>query len=309
MKDRVRGIRSIEIAMPDPARAARFYRDVWNLSEVEIAGSTIYMRGTAHYHHVLAITQAHGTPALTRITYDAASRSAVDRLYHQVRAHTDRCEPPRELTSGSRGYGFGFTDPDGWNFAIVADVVDHTDQGPRPDRPTKITHVNLNTPDIPRASAFLIEALGFRLIDETQALIFFNADSADHSAMVLSKTPIATLNHVAFEMPDLDSVMRGAGRMKDHGYPIEWGIGRHGPSGNVFAYFAGPEEFPIEYTGEVRQIDSSYKPQGAEYWRWPPGRADEWGVTSPHTERWKRIQTMFAPPKTTAPPHELGHRL
>jgi catechol 2,3-dioxygenase len=99
-------------------------------------------------------------------------------------------------------------------------------------------------------------------------------------------------------MPDLDSVMRGTGRMKDNGYPIEWGIGRHGPSGNVFAYFAGPEEFPIEYTGEVRQIDESYEPQGPEYWRWPAGRADEWGITNPHTARWKRIQTMFEPPQT-----------
>jgi catechol 2,3-dioxygenase len=91
--------------------------------------------------------------------------------------------------------------------------------------------------------------------------------------------------------------MRGAGRMKDSGYPIEWGVGRHGPSGNVFAYFAGPEEFPIEYTSDVRQIDERYEPHGPEYWRWPAGRADEWGVTNPHTARWKRIQTMFEPPR------------
>ena len=52
-------------------------------------------------------------------------------------------------------------------------------------------------------------------------------------------------------MPDLESVMRGAGRVKDAGHPIEWGVGRHGPGNNVFAYFAGPEEFPIEITGDV----------------------------------------------------------
>jgi catechol 2,3-dioxygenase len=36
-------------------------------------------------------------------------------------------------------------------------------------------------------------------------------------------------------MPDLDSVMRGAGRMRESGYPIEWGVGRHGAGNNVFA--------------------------------------------------------------------------
>jgi catechol 2,3-dioxygenase len=298
MKARVRGIRSIEIAVADPERAARFYREVWHLEEVERVGATILLRGTAAYHHVLAISQAAAAPALTRITYDAPSRPVVDRLYDQVWAKTDRCEPPHPVRSAGGGYGFGFADPDGWTCAVIADSADHKDIAPKADRPTKITHVNLNTPDIPRASEFLVEALGFRLIDETAALIFFNADSADHSSMVLSKTPIATVNHVAFEMSDLDSVMRGAGRMKDHGYPIEWGVGRHGPSGNVFAYFAGPEEFPIEYTSEVRQLDDSYEPHGSNHWRWPPGRADEWGVTNPHTPRWKRIQTMFPPPKT-----------
>jgi catechol 2,3-dioxygenase len=110
---------------------------------------------------------------------------------------------------------------------------------------------------------------------------------------VVGRHARATLNHVAFDVPDLDSVMRGAGRMRDHGYPIEWGVGRHGAGNNVFAYFAGPEEFPIEYTAEVLQIDDSYVPHGPDHWRWPPGRADQWGVTDPHTPRWKRIQDLY----------------
>lgn len=81
--------------------------------------------------------------------------------------------------------------------------------------------------------------------------------------------------------------------MSDAGYPIEWGVGRHGCANNVFAYFAGPEEFPIEYTSDVLQIDDSYPYNGPEYWAWPPERADQWGVTPPHTKRWKRIQHLF----------------
>lgn len=294
MSARVRGIRSVEIAMADPLRAAQFYRDVWNLNEVQRVGSTAYFRATGPYHHVLAIRQAAGAPCLDRVVYDAENRTTVDQLYEQLRAQTSLCEAPHELASPGGGYGFGFADPDGCNFAVVADVADHGDAATAPDRPTKVSHVNLNTPDVGRATQFLIAALGFRLIDETAALLFFRCDSSDHSTMVLSKTPLPTLNHIAFEMPDLDSVMRGAGRMRDHGYPIEWGVGRHGPSDNVFAYFAGPEEFPIEYTGQIRQVDDSYDPHGADYWRWPPGRADDWGVTNPQTARWKRIQTMFS---------------
>ena len=65
--------------------------------------------------------------------------------------------------------------------------------------------------------------------------------------MVLGFTGGATLNHIAFEMPDLNSVMRGAGSMRDDGRAIEWGPGRHGPGNNGFCYFLGPEDMPMEY--------------------------------------------------------------
>jgi catechol 2,3-dioxygenase len=87
--------------------------------------------------------------------------------------------------------------------------------------------------------------------------------------------------------------MRGAGRMRDAGYPIEWGVGRHGPGNNVFAYFAGPEEIPLEYTSEVLQIDDSYVPRGPEHWKFAPGRSDQWGITNPPTARLARIQQLF----------------
>jgi catechol 2,3-dioxygenase len=94
-----------------------------------------------------------------------------------------------------------------------------------------------------------------------------------------------TLNHLAFEMPDLDAVMRGAGRMRDHGHEIEWGPGRHGPGNNVFCYFLGPEEFPIEYTAEMQQIDSRHRPGTPADWTWPPGRLDHWGISAAPSAR------------------------
>jgi hypothetical protein len=78
---------------------------------------------------------------------------------------------------------------------------------------------------------------------------FFNADSRDHSAIVLCKAGLETLNHIAVR--------------------------------------------PLEYTSDVLQIDNHYEFHGPEHWRWPPSRFDHWGVTPPHTSRWRRIQTMF----------------
>jgi catechol 2,3-dioxygenase-like lactoylglutathione lyase family enzyme len=293
MRVTVRGVRSVEIEMSDPDRAAEFYAKVWHLRNIDAVGGVRYLRATGAYHHVLAIHQASREPFLRRIVFDAANREIVDRLHRTVSAATARCETPHPVDGPGGGYGFGFTDPEGRNLAVICEVADHRDSADIADRPRKIAHVNVNSVDLAATSRFLVDVLGFRLIDETVALSFFHADNSDHNSMVVGRHMRATLNHVAFDMPDLDSVMRGAGRMRDYGYPIEWGVGRHGAGNNVFAYFAGPEEFPIEYTGEVLQIDDTYVPHGPDHWRWPPGRLDQWGVTDPHTSRWKRIQDLY----------------
>ena len=58
---------------------------------------------------------------------------------------------------------------------------------------------------------FFTETLGFRQIDENAPLWFLRCASTEHSSIVLAKTGLPTLNHVAFELPDLDSVMRAWG--------------------------------------------------------------------------------------------------
>jgi catechol 2,3-dioxygenase len=293
MRTTVRGVRSVDIDMSQPERAAAFYTGVWHLTEVERHGRSVYLRGTGRHHHILAIHPAPDGFAIRRITFDAASKGIVDAIHARVKAAGCHTDEPHALAIPGGGYGFGFADPEGRNLAVVCDGKEHADSADVRDRPRKVAHVNLNAADLDGTNKFFTDVLGFRLVDNSGPLFFLNADSGDHCSIVTGKTATPTVNHVSFEMPDIDSTMRGAGRMRDAGYPIEWGVGRHGAGNNVFAYFAGPEEFPIEYTADVMQIDETYQFHGPEYWKWPPGRLDQWGVTPPHTQRWKRIQDMY----------------
>jgi hypothetical protein len=54
----------------------------------------------------------------------------------------------------------------------------------------------------------------------------------------------------------------------------------------------GPDELPIEYTSEVLQIDETSVPRGPEYWKFPQGPTDQWGVKS-LLNRLMRIQELF----------------
>jgi catechol 2,3-dioxygenase len=85
--------------------------------------------------------------------------------------------------------------------------------------------------------------------------------------------------------------------MKDAGFPIQWGPGRHGPGNNLFNYFIDPFGVVIEYTAEVEQVDERYQPRGPEDWKWPPGRVDQWGISAPPGATLKEAQrrVLFVP--------------
>ncbi|MGZ5882711.1 MAG: VOC family protein, partial [Xanthobacteraceae bacterium] len=247
---RVRGVRSVEIAATNLEEAGRFYESVWGLRLVEARDGVQLYRGTAAYHHIVGLHRGP-RPGLMRIVFDVADREGVDALHRAIAAAGSPVTAPARFAADGGGYGFGCTDPDGRNLAFVCACADHADAQDMIDRPRQIAHVNLNALNFDASYRFFTQTLGFRQIDENAPLWFLHCDSSEHSSIVLAKTGLATLNHIAFEMPDFDSVMRGMGRMKDNGYPIEWGPGRHGPGNNVFAYFCGPDEVPIEYTAEV----------------------------------------------------------
>jgi hypothetical protein len=109
-------------------------------------------------------------------------------------------------------------------------------------------------------------------------MVFIRCNT-DHHSIAFNRAEHPSLNHIAFEMPSLDDQMRGIGRLKSHEVPIAWGIGRHGPGNNVFSYFRDPNDFVIEYTSEVEQIDeATHEPQ---VWKRVPHLMDRWGTAGP----------------------------
>ena len=98
----------------------------------------------------------------------------------------------------------------------------------------------------------------------------------------------ASANHVAFEMRDMDSFMRGIGRMKQKGHVPSWGPGRHGPGNNPFAYFVSPSGFVIEFTTELQQIDEAT--HVAQEWPWgDPELSDRWMTAGPPTPAMRAV--------------------
>ncbi len=152
------------------------------------------------------------------------------------------------------------------------------------DRPIELSHVVLNSKDAAAAERFAIEKLGFKLSDRTRHMHFVRCNNVHH-CIAYARTGTSSLNHIAFEVQGIDSVMRGIGRMRDAGFAPVWGPGRHGPGNNVFGYFIGPHGGVIEYTSEVEEVGDDYQVGTPEKWKWPQGRTDHWGVSGRDDKR------------------------
>jgi catechol-2,3-dioxygenase len=288
MNARVTGLRSIELGVPDLERSADFYRKVWGLEDVVSEGDAIHLRGTGAEHHIVTLRQ-RPKAALIAVHFAASDRNAVTALHAQAKSFgTDGLTDPEELPrSGGGGFGFRFKTPEGLPLAISSDLTVHPDIDVDRSRPTKLTHVVLNSAKIDEQTTFFQDLLGFRHSDSTDMMEFVRC-CADHHSVAFARGNGPSLNHMAYEMANFDGLMRGAGRMKQNGFNVEWGIGRHGPGNNIFTYFIEPNGFVTEYTTEVEQVDeATYVPNTREYWAKFPGRPCRWNMAGFPSNRLK----------------------
>ena len=284
---KVTGVRSIELGVRDLRQSADFYIKVWALDEVAVDGDGIHLRATGGEHHVLTIRE-RPKPTLLDVNFAAPNRTTVDQLCAKAKSYGVKVLGDPAPLSGAvgGGYGFRFETPDGLPMSISSDGTQHLDVVLDRSRPTKISHVVLNSADADEQMPFFIDVLGFRRSDSTHMMEFLRCCS-DHHSIAIVRGSGPSLNHVAYELPNIDGLMRGTGRVKRNGFDIEWGVGRHGPGNNVFSYFIEPNGFVAEYTTELDQIDeATHVPQDAQYWdKVMPTRGDRWGTAGPPSNR------------------------
>ena len=136
------------------------------------------------------------------------------------------------------------------------------------------------------------DVLAFRVSDRTKAMVFVRCNESHHST-AFARAGFSSLNHIAFEMDDLDAVMRGIGRLRDHAMAPAWGPGRHGPGANAFAYFIAPFGAVVEFSTAVEKVPDDYRVGAPEDWTWPEGRIDQWGLSDKDTAALRAAEERF----------------
>ncbi len=140
-----------------------------------------------------------------------------------------------------------------------------------PDGPTpvrRLAHVVIATPQVGETVNWFKETLGLISSDDVVAGpekdlfgSFMRVDEGDkfvdhHSVFVISH-PTSGLQHVSFEVQDLDAVFRDHHYLKSLGrYEHLWGIGRHLLGSQVFDYWSNPFGYSHEHWADTDRLNA-----------------------------------------------------
>ncbi len=267
-------LRSIELALPHAAEAAAFLTDIWGMAPAEVRGGTHYLRGSGSFPYLVALEESD-EPYVRSTTFSCSP----ERLEELKASVTQAGIPASPITSHDPGNGHGII-VELAEGELLRFLTDTSEVAPIEghDLPVKLTHVVFNATDAEATGHLIEDALGFRVSDRTKGMVFVRCNDSHHST-AFARAGFSSLNHIAFEMADMDAVMRGIGRLRDQGMVPAWGPGRHGPGANVFAYFIAPFGPVIEFSTAVEKVPEDYKAGAPEDWTWPEGRIDQWGMS------------------------------
>ncbi|PVH29272.1 VOC family protein [Pararhodobacter oceanensis] len=274
-------LRGIVMRAPGITATTDFYTELWGLNVAKTADGITYLRGTGPEPFIYGLKDGDSY-GIEYVHFGMDNRADMDALYAHVTAKgAPALGQPADFDHPIGGYGFEILDPDNRRLRFTTELEANAEDD-KFAYPRKVSHVVLNTPDMDALEAWYQEVLGFRTSDYSADMMVFMRCNRDHHSIALVRAQYPSVNHVAFEMPDLDSFMRGIGRMKQKGQVPSWGPGRHGPGNNPFAYFVSPSGYVIEFTSELQQIDEAT--HEAQVWsRTDPDSMDRWMTAGPPT--------------------------
>ncbi|WP_311268393.1 VOC family protein [Sphingobium sp. WCS2017Hpa-17] len=281
-------LRSIELALPGAAAAAAFLTDIWGMAPADVVGDIHYLRGSGSFPYLIALEES-AQPYVRSTTFVCTA----DRLEQLKRSVIEAGLPAAPVKSDDLGGGHGII-VELAEGELLRFLVDAAEVAPieGADLPVKLTHVVFNSADAEATGHLVEDALGFRVSDRTKGMVFVRCNDSHHST-AFARAGFASLNHIAFEMEDLDAVMRGIGRLRDQDMAPAWGPGRHGPGANVFAYFIAPFGPVIEFSTAVNKVPDDYQAGAPEDWTWPAKRIDQWGMSDKDFDGLRAAEEKF----------------
>lgn len=278
----------------------------FGLLRAERTSTALYMRGTDDHHH-LHVVQKGGTKFIG-FAYHAADEDDLRRLVKLPGA--SGIETIDEPGGGKR---VRLTEPNGYQIEVIAGMAkaapikvarDELNTAREPTRragkvmrltksPTSIQRIGhgvLSTPKVKETAAWFRETLGMVRSDDVYAgekdniIGSFNrldrgADYVDHHVLFCVRNHKTGLNHVSYEVQDIDCIFQDHQYIKALGkYEHMWGIGRHLLGSQVYDYWSDPWGRVHEHWADTDRLNAA---NGGQLVSAEEGLQSQWGDRPP----------------------------
>ena len=290
---------------PDLAQAEQYLRD-FGLHVVSKSEDELTLRGTGLRPYVYRVTRG---PKARFVGLGLAVPSADD-----LEALSTRFGLPIEKSSAPGGGSIvRLRDPEGVEVAVlhgyapseplptrpailhnapsqIVRVNDTQRPALEPPQVTKLGHLVLETPDFDKSVRWYMDTLGFIpsdvmcLPDGSPVGSFMRLDRGgeptDHHTLFVALGLESKVDHVAFEVVDLDAVEMGQQVLMARRYRHAWGVGRHLLGSQIFDYWRDPWGQKHEHYADGDLFDDR-QPAGyhvldrAGLYQWGPDLPDD----------------------------------
>ncbi|PWU25595.1 MAG: catechol 1,2-dioxygenase [Candidatus Rokuibacteriota bacterium] len=278
----------------------------FGMVKAERTNDALYMRGTDPAHHI-HVTEK-GEPGFVGLAYYAASAEDLKRVSKAPGA--SGIENIDEPGGGKR---VRLREPNGYQIEVVygiekvapipvkrhalntgkdslkrAGMLTRLAKGP--SHVKRIGHGVMASPRVQDTVAWFRETLGFICSDDIYAgskdniIGSFNRcdrgdQYVDHHVFFCVRNDRAGLNHLSFEVQDLDDVFMGHEHLAGLGrYEHMWGIGRHLLGSQVYDYWADPWGRVHEHWSDTDRLNAK---NGSNVLSAEEGFVSQWGERPP----------------------------
>ncbi|MEA2001247.1 MAG: catechol 2,3-dioxygenase [Actinomycetota bacterium] len=246
----------VDITVPDMDLATAYYTEVMGMSEVERTSDRAFFKcWDEEDHHSLAVRHDPRV-GIDRFTFKVENE---DDLAHFEGAVEGYGYGVRRLSRGEetgQGESIRFETPSGHEMELVHEVekvggfLPKTNPGVVPQglkgiAPPRMDHLLVTAEEVPEASKFYMDVLGFRLTEQLldgdghQIGTWMERSHSPHDLAVVSG-PNGGLHHFAYWLDDWDLVRQAADILAYNAIQIDVGPTRHGITRGNTIYFFDP---------------------------------------------------------------------
>ncbi len=246
----------VDITVPDLDLAAAYYTEIMGMIETERTADQIFFKcWDEEDHHSLAV-RYDPRVGIDRFSFKVKEDEDLEELESRVEAYGFQVSRMAKGESVGQGESIRFSTPSGHEMELVRDVenvgglLPKTNPHPVPQglkgiAPPRIDHLLVTAEEVPEASKFYTDVLGFRLTEQLldgdghQIGTWMERSHSPHDLAVVSG-PNGGLHHFAFWLDDWAQVRDAADILAYNAIQIDVGPTRHGITRGNTIYFFDP---------------------------------------------------------------------